>query len=126
MHKVKINNQELGTLVQQFFNETIHQRGKWVGKELPQIHRIFPRDIIAMFRIWYRAHRDADARVVIDDEQFIECFKSSLREANFRWREPESKSEYNLSQGDYKFLFSSLRLTRQGLGTYMEILPEEH
>lgn len=126
MQEVKISKEELKALVPEFFGAVIHRRSKWTGKELPQIHRLFPCNIIAMFFIWYRAHLhlDEEVQITMDDARFLKYFRSALLEANYRWRELESKSDYTRSQGEFRFLFSSLRLTREGVRVYLELLNE--
>jgi hypothetical protein len=114
----------------EFFKDTIHQRGKWTGRELLTLHRFFPCDVIEMFQIWYSSKYcyldescDSDVEILVDEYDFVHYFGEELLKAGFTWKEPESKSEYNRSQGEYKYLLSSLRLTRVGIEIYAKLLP---
>jgi hypothetical protein len=126
MQKVKRQEDTLETLVRLFMEATIVFDSKWRGKEIPPLHRLFPKDIINMFKIWYKERDEGDGGdmdIILNKSQFISYFEKILIQKKIRYEHIPSKSSYCLSQGEYKYKFSNLRLTTQGLEIYIKLLP---
>ena len=115
--KRKLSGEKLELLILAFMEAIIIFSNKWIGKEMPPLHRLFPCDVIAMFRIWYEASQGSMDKITLDEKLFIRCFESLLTIKEVKYKKMDSKSAYGLSQGKYKYKFSSLRLTKKGLET---------
>ena len=127
MKKVELQNEKLESLALLFIKKTIVLNSKWKGKELPPLHRLFPCDIVFMFRLWYSWYKspEGDVRIIFDEGCFIGHFERLLKEKNVKYNIVVSRNAYTLSQGKYKYQFSSLRLTKQGLEIYINLLPNK-
>jgi hypothetical protein len=124
VQKIKLHGEKLELLVLSFMEAIIILNHKWFGKEMPPLHRLFPCDVIAMFRLWYEASQDSKVRIVLDEEKFIEYFERLLTQKKIKYEQVVSKSSYCLSQGAYKYKFSSLRLTKRGFELYLNLLSD--
>jgi len=125
MQKVKLRGEALKSLVLLFIKAVIVLDSKWKAKELPPLHRLFPCDIIAMFTLWYKKSQGTKAEIVLNEEEFIRYFEKLLiQKKKIKYAQVVSKTAYNLSQGEYRYQFSSLRLTKQGLKLYIRLLPD--
>jgi hypothetical protein len=76
--------------------------------------------VIAMFLLWY----DSDDQVIIDEEEFCAYFEKALTKGKVKWNRVPSKTQYNRSQGAFKYKFSSVRLTKKGFELYLPLIPE--
>jgi hypothetical protein len=119
MKEIRIQSSEFNDLIPLFLEENVILNRKWVGKEVPPLHRLFPCDVMDMFKIWY----DPNAHIIMNETKFIAHFENALTKAKIKWTRIPSKTEYNLSQGKYKYKFSSLRLTKKGFELYLPIMP---
>ena len=125
MQKVRLHGEALESLVLLFIKAVIVLDSKWKGKELPPLHRLFPRDLMDMFVLWYKKSQETKAEIILDEEQFIGYFEELLNQRKkIKYHQVKSKSTYNLLQGEYRYQFSSLRLTKQGLRLYIRLLPD--
>jgi hypothetical protein len=121
--KAKLFGDELVSSVRSFMEDIIIFNSNLKAKEIPSLHRLFPRDIIAMFRLWYNESQGEETHIIMDEGEFIICFERLLSKKK-KYECKESKSAYALSQGEYKYQFPSLRLTKQGLKIYINLLSD--
>jgi hypothetical protein len=101
-------------------------KGKWAGRERPVIHKLFPDDLIRMFKNWWLYERRAAIKIIMNDEFFLSCFETELRKLDFTVKRIPSKQPYILSHGGFRYQFSSLRLTNDGYKLYMDLLRKSH
>jgi hypothetical protein len=99
-------------------------KGKWAGRERPVIHKLFPDDLIRMFKNWWLYEHRPAIKIIMNDEDFFFCFETELRKLGFTVKRTPSKQPYILSHGGFRYHFSSLRLTNEGYKLYINLLPK--
>ena len=120
----KISGDDLKELMDYFVADVILQKRKWIGMEIPSLHRLFPHNVREMFEIWYNIGRNEKVKPLVDINEFHRMFTKKLAANKIKCKLVEYKSEYNRSYGSYKYKFTSLRLTCLGLQLYLRILPD--
>jgi hypothetical protein len=113
-------------LVAEFVKNIAALPGKRKGKELMTLHRIFPHEARKMFRLWLKSseYKD-DGHLFKNLDEFGNLFEAALRRHGVKVIYFMSTSSYNKEHGDYKYKFSSFRLTKAGMQLYILILPDD-
>jgi hypothetical protein len=127
--EIRIDDSEIKQLVYSFLMEIVILNHKWIGKEVPALHRIFPCDLIYLFKCWYAKKNDlninGDITIVMSRKKFLKYFERRMTKARIKWIRVLSRTQYNLDQGKYKYKFSNLRLTKKGLEFYLPIISDD-
>jgi hypothetical protein len=124
MIEEKISGEELKDLMDDFVDDVILQRSKWIGMESPPLHRMFPHNIRELFSLWYNISNNDKVKLILDTNEFHKLFMLRLKSKKISCKLKEFKSNYNREYGSYKYVFNNLRLTRFGLYLYLNILPD--
>jgi hypothetical protein len=121
-----ISGEELKDLMNDFVDDVILQKSRWIGMEIPPLHRLFPHNVRELFMLWYNIDIDKDNKVklILDISEFHKLFVQRLKSKKITCKLKEFKSNYNREYGSYKYIFTNLRLTRFGLYLYLNILPD--
>ena len=123
MSDEKISGDDLKELMDYFVYDIILQKLKWIGMEIPPLHRLFPHNVRELFALWYKIGRNGKATPSFDINEFHQLFVKKLAVKRIKCKLIQYKSEYNRSYGSYKYKFNNLRLTSLGLSLYLKILP---
>jgi hypothetical protein len=123
MAEEKISGEELKELMHEFLDDIILQKNKWVGMEIPPLHRLFPHNVRELFELWYNMGKDNKTKLLLDINEFHKLFMQQLKSKKITCKFKEFKSNYNREYGAYKYIFNNLRLTCFGLYLYLNILP---
>jgi hypothetical protein len=125
MVEKEISDEELEELIKYFINDVILQKSKWIGMEIPPLHRLFPHNIREIFMLWYNIGKENDNKVklIFNVNEFHDIFMKQLKSKKITFKIKEFKSDYNRANGSYKYIFNNLRLTCLGLYLYLNILP---
>jgi hypothetical protein len=107
-----------------FVDDVILQKSKWIGMEIPPLHRLFPHNVRELFMLWYNINKKDKVRVIVDINEFHKLFMQRLKYKKITCKLKEFKSNYNREYGSYKYIFNNLRLTCFGLYLYLNILPD--
>ena len=124
MVEVKLSGDELIDLMDDFVGDVVLQKRKWIGMEIPPLHRLFPHNVREMFALWYNLNRNEKVTPSVDINEFHRLFMKKMAVDKIKCKLIEFKSNYNRSYGSYKYKFNNLRLTRLGLHLYLDILPD--
>ena len=124
MVEVKLSGDELINLMDDFVGDIVFQKRKWVGMEIPPLHRLFPHNVREMFVLWYNLNRNEKVTPAVDINEFHRLFMKKMAINKIKCKLVEFKSNYNRSYGSYKYKFNNLRLTSLGLDLYLDILPD--
>jgi hypothetical protein len=124
MTEEKLSGDDLKELMDYFVDDVILRKKKWVGMEMPPLHRLFPHNVREMFTLWYNLGRKEKVTLLLDINAFHHMFMEKLAANKIKRKLIELKSEFNRSYGSYKYKFNSLRLTSLGLYLYLNILPD--
>ena len=124
MVEVKLSGGELIDLMDDFLGDIVFQKRKWIGMEMPPLHRLFPHNVREMFALWYNLKINANITPMININELHRLFMKKMTSNKIKCKLIEYKSDYNRSYGSYKYKFSNLRLTRLGLYLYLNILPD--
>ena len=124
MVEVKLSGDELINLMDDFVGDIVFQKRKWVGMEIPPLHRLFPHNVREMFALWYNIDRNEKVTPKVDVNEFHRLFMKKMAINKIKCKLVEFKSNYNRSYGSYKYKFNNLRLTSLGLDLYLDILPD--
>ena len=119
----KITSDDLKELTDYFVDDIILQKRKWIGMEIPPLHRLFPHNVRELFALWYNLDRNEKVTPSFDINEFHRLFMRKLASNKIKCKLVEFKSSFNRSYGSYKYKFNNLRLTRLGLYLYLNILP---
>ena len=120
----KITGDELEEFMDYFVDDIILQKRKWIGMEIPPLHRLFPHNVRELFVLWYNIDRKEKVTPSFDINEFHHMFMKKLAANKIKCKLKEFKSNFNSSYGTYKYKFNNLRLTRLGLYLYLKILPD--
>jgi hypothetical protein len=123
MIEEKVTGEELQELMNDFLDDIILQKNKWVGMEIPPLHRLFPHNVRELFQLWYNVEQNEKVKLVLDISEFHKLFMLRLKSKKITCKFKEFKSNYNREYGAYKYIFNNLRLTCFGLYLYLNILP---
>jgi hypothetical protein len=107
-----------------FIDDIILQKSKWIGMEIPPLHRLFPHNVRELFSLWYNIDKKDKVKLILDINEFHKLFMLRLKSKKITCKLKEFKSNYNREYGSYKYIFTNLRLTRFGLYLYLNILPD--
>ncbi|MDR2457348.1 MAG: hypothetical protein LBD41_02570 [Clostridiales Family XIII bacterium] len=124
MIEEKISGEELKDLMDNFVDDVILQKSKWVGMEMPPLHRMFPHNVRELFMLWYNIGKNTKVKLILDISEFHKLFTQRLKSKKITCKLKEFKSSYNREYGAYKYIFNNLRLTCFGLYLYLNILPD--
>jgi hypothetical protein len=125
MKTIRLKTEDVDALAETFFKAVVFlPKGKWAGKERPVIHKLFPCDIITMACSWYVHFYGVKIDMNMNEERFLARFEAALDREGIHCERADSKTAYNRSQGDYRYKFSSLRLTKIGYELYLELFYE--
>jgi hypothetical protein len=125
MVEKKISGEELKELMNDFIDDVILQKSKWIGIESPPLHRMFPHNTRELFSLWYNINNnDNKVKLILDINEFHRLFMQRLKSKKITCKIKEFKSNFNRDNGSYKYIFNNLRLTRFGLYLYLNILPD--
>jgi hypothetical protein len=124
MIEEKISGEELKELMNDFVDDVILQKSKWIGMEIPPLHRLFPHNVRELFMLWYNIDETNTVKLILDINEFHKLFIQRLKYKKIACKIKEFKSNYNREYGAYKYIFTNLRLTRFGLYLYLNILPD--
>jgi len=124
MIEVKLSGDELTGLMDDFVGDVVLQKRKWIGMEIPPLHRLFPHNVREMFAIWYNLNRNEKVAPSVNVSEFHHLFMKKMSANKIKCKLVEFKSNYNRSYGSYKYKFNNLRLTHLGLYIYLNILPD--
>jgi len=119
-----ISGDDLKELMDFFVDDIILQKRKWVGMEMPPLHRLFPHNVRELFVLWYNLDRREKVTPSFDINEFHHLFMKKLAANKVKCKLVKFKSEFNRSYGSYKYKFNNLRLTLLGLYLYWSILPD--
>jgi hypothetical protein len=120
----KITGDNLKELMDHFADDIILQKKKWVGMEIPPLHRLFPHNVRELFTLWYNLDKKGKVTPSFDINEFHHMFMDKLANNKIKRKLVEFKSDFNRSYGSYKYKFNSLRLTSLGLYLYLNIMPD--
>jgi hypothetical protein len=124
MIEEKISGEELKDLMNAFVDDVILQRSRWIGMEIPPLHRLFPHNVRELFMLWHNTTKDNKVKIILDINEFHKLFMQRLKAKKITCKLKEFKSNYNREYGSYKYIFTNLRLTCFGLYLYLNILPD--
>jgi hypothetical protein len=124
MVEEKISGDDLDELMDEFLDEVVLQKRKWIGMEIPPLHRLFPHNVRELFALWYNMDRDEEVKPLLDINEFHQMFMKKITAKKIKCKLMEFKSEFNRTYGSYKYKFNNLRLTSLGLSLYLQILPK--
>lgn len=124
MAEEKITGDDLKELMDDFIEDVILQKRKWVGMEIPPLHRLFPHNTRQLFTLWYNLEKSEKVTPLLEVNEFHHLFMKKMATNKIKCQLVELKSEFNQTYGSYKYRFNNLRLTRLGLNLYLKILPD--
>jgi hypothetical protein len=124
MAEEKITGDDLVELMDYFVDDVILQKRKWIGMEIPPLHRLFPHNVRELFTHWYNLDKKDEVKLTFDVNEFHQLFMKKMAANKIRCKLVELQSNFNRSYGSYKYRFNNLRLTRLGLQLYLKILPD--
>ena len=78
MDDEKITGDDLKELMDYFVDDIVLQKRKWVGLEIPPLHRLFPHNVRELFALWYNIDRKEKVTPSIDINEFHHLFMKKL------------------------------------------------
>jgi hypothetical protein len=118
--KLQLTEKDLERLINLFFFDIIFTTRKWVGKEIPVLHRLFLKDICILFKLWYKSEINKEVEILFDKFDFGRIFVKKLKSKKIGYKLKKLVSEYSQKQGAWRFRFNSLRLTTLGQVLYLK------
>lgn len=124
MVEEKIAGDDLQELMDKFVYDIILQKRKWLGMEMPPLHRLFPHNVRELFELWYNLPNQEKVKITVDINEFHQLFMKKMAASRIKCKLVTFKSDFNRAYGSHKYKFNNLRLTRLGLHLYLKILPD--